>query len=107
MAYFDALRSGRLDRAGYTALTAQLFFVYETLEEAAGEMRRDPVAGAFVAPELDRLPALVADLTYLIGRDWPAHVSASTATSEYRARLRDVAFTWPAGFVAHHYTRYL
>jgi heme oxygenase (biliverdin-producing, ferredoxin) len=107
MAYFDALLSGRLDRAGYTALTAQLFFVYETLEEAAGEMRGDPVAGAFVAEELDRLPALVADLTYLVGPDWPAHVSASAATSEYRARLREVAFTWPAGFVAHHYTRYL
>jgi heme oxygenase len=107
MAYFDALLNGRLDRAGYTALTAQLFFVYETLEEAATEMRDDPVAGPFVADELARLPALVADLTHLVGPDFPAHVSASKPTSEYRARLRDVAFTWPAGFVAHHYTRYL
>ncbi|BCB86237.1 biliverdin-producing heme oxygenase [Phytohabitans suffuscus] len=107
MAYFDALLGGRLDRPGYTALTAQLFFVYETLEEAAGEMRADPVAGAFVADELARLPALVADLTHLVGADWPARVSASRPTSEYRARLREVAFTWPAGFVAHHYTRYL
>jgi heme oxygenase (biliverdin-producing, ferredoxin) len=107
MAYFEALLTGRIDRAGYAALTAQLFFVYETLEEAAGEMRADPVAGPFIADGLARLPALVADLTHLIGRDWPAHVVASTATSEYRARLRDVAFTWPAGFVAHHYTRYL
>ncbi|MGN9913226.1 heme oxygenase (biliverdin-producing) [Phytohabitans sp. LJ34] len=107
MTYFDALLSGSLDRAGYAALTAQLFFVYETLEEAATEMRADPIAGPFVADELARLPALVADLTHLIGPDWPAHVAASTATSEYRARLREVAFTWPAGFVAHHYTRYL
>ncbi|MDQ7905367.1 biliverdin-producing heme oxygenase [Phytohabitans sp. ZYX-F-186] len=107
MAYFDALLGGRLDRAGYTALAAQLFFVYETLEEASGQMRSDPVAGPFVADELARLPALVADLTHLIGPDWPAHVSASTPTSEYRARLREVAFTWPAGFVAHHYTRYM
>jgi heme oxygenase len=107
MAYFDALLNGRLDRDGYTALTAQLFFVYETLEEAATEMRDDPVAGPFVADELARLPALVADLTHLVGPDFPAHVSASKPTSEYRARLRDVAFTWPAGFVAHHYTRYL
>jgi heme oxygenase (biliverdin-producing, ferredoxin) len=107
MAYFDALLSGRLGRDGYAALTAQLFFVYETLEEAAGEMRADPIAGQFITDELARLPALVADLTHLIGPDWPAHVTASTATSEYRARLREVAFTWPAGFVAHHYTRYL
>ncbi|MEH1127663.1 biliverdin-producing heme oxygenase [Micromonospora sp. CPCC 206061] len=105
--YFDALMAGQLDRDGYAALTAQLFFVYETLEEAAIEMRADPIAGRFVLDGLERLPALVADLEYLLGDDWPARVSASTATSEYRARLRDVAFTWPAGFVAHHYTRYL
>ncbi|MEJ3748006.1 biliverdin-producing heme oxygenase [Actinomycetes bacterium KLBMP 9797] len=106
-AYFDALLAGRLDRAGYAALTAQLFFVYEMLEDAAAEMRSDPVAGPFVVDELTRLPALVADLEFLLGADWPAQVSASAATSEYRARLREVAFTWPAGFVAHHYTRYL
>jgi heme oxygenase len=105
--YFDALMAGQLDRDGYAALTAQLFFVYETLEEAATEMRADPVAGRFVLDGLERLPALVADLEYLLGDDWPARVTASAATSEYRARLREVAFTWPAGFVAHHYTRYL
>lgn len=107
MAYFDALLGGRLDRSGYAALTAQLFFVYETLEEAAETMRADPVAGPFVFDELTRLPALAADLEHLVGEGWSAQVRASAATSEYRARLRDVAFTWPAGFVAHHYTRYL
>jgi heme oxygenase len=107
MAYFDALLGGRLDRHGYAALTAQLFFVYEMLEDAADVMRADPVAGTFVFDELSRVPALVADLEHLIGPDWPARVAASPATSEYRARLREVAFTWPAGFVAHHYTRYL
>ena len=107
MAYFDALLDGRLGRAGYAALTAQLYFVYETLEDAAAAMRSDPVAGAFVFDELTRLPALTADLSYLLGPDWSERVAASAATAEYRARLRDVAFTWPAGFVAHHYTRYL
>jgi heme oxygenase len=105
--YFDALFGGRLDRAGYAALTVQLFFVYETLEDAAAVMRADPVAGAFVRDDLARLPALTADLDYLLGTDWPARVTPSAATTEYRARLREVAFTWPAGFVAHHYTRYL
>jgi heme oxygenase (biliverdin-producing, ferredoxin) len=107
MAYFDALLGGRLDRAGFAALTAQLFFVYETLEDAAEIMRDDPVAGTFVFDELIRVPALVADLEHLVGADWVAQVRASGPTSEYRARLREVAFTWPAGFVAHHYTRYL
>jgi heme oxygenase (biliverdin-producing, ferredoxin) len=105
--YLDALLAGQLGRSGYGALTAQLYFVYETLEEAAGAMRADPVAGAFVLDELTRVPALVADLAYLIGPDWSTRISPSAATVEYRDRLRDVAFTWPAGFVAHHYTRYL
>src|SRR5262245_15451635 len=106
-AYLDALLGGRLGRAGYAALTAQLYFVYETLEEAAARMRADPVAGGFILDELTRLPALAADLNHLLGPDWPARIEAAPATAEYRARLRDVAFTWPAGFVAHHYTRYL
>lgn len=105
--YFDALLAGRLDRDAHAALTAQLFFVYETLEEAAAKMRTDPVAGPFVLDGLARLPALTADLDYLLGEDWQSWVRPNAATSEYQARLREVAFTWPAGFVAHHYTRYL
>ncbi|WP_203716143.1 biliverdin-producing heme oxygenase [Asanoa siamensis] len=106
-AYFDALLAGRLDRAGYAALAAQLFFVYETLEAAAEAMRDDPVAGAFVFDELHRVPALRADLAHLLGADWEARIAPGESTSEYRDRLREAAFTWPAGFVAHHYTRYL
>ncbi|WBB67854.1 biliverdin-producing heme oxygenase [Micromonospora sp. WMMD812] len=105
--YFDALLAGRLDRAGYAALAGQLYFVYETLEQAAEAMRDDPVAGRFVFDELHRLPALAADLRHLIGPDWQTRTGPGEATSEYRQRLREVAFTWPLGFVAHHYTRYL
>lgn len=105
--YFDALLAGRLDRAGYAALATQLYVVYETLEAAATAMRTDPVAGAFVLDELTRLPALADDLADLLGPDWAERIVPSQATIRYRDRLREVAFTWPAGFVAHHYTRYL
>ncbi len=105
--YFDALLSGQLDRAGYAALLEQLHVVYQTLEEAADAMCDDPVAGPFVIEELRRLPRIVEDLSFLHGPDWPARISPSTATAQYQARLREIAFSWPAGFVAHHYTRYL
>ncbi|AEB44944.1 MULTISPECIES: heme oxygenase (biliverdin-producing) [Micromonospora] len=105
--YFDALLSGHLDRAGYAALLEQLHVVYQTLEEAADTMRDDPVAGPFVVDELRRLPRIVDDLSFLHGPDWTGPIVPSAATDEYRARLREVAFSWPAGFVAHHYTRYL
>ncbi|SCL35214.1 heme oxygenase [Micromonospora pallida] len=107
LGYFDALLAGRLDRAGYAALSEQLFFVYQTLEEAADVMRTDPVAGPFVVDELHRLPALAADLEFLHGPDWAMRITPGPATREYQARLREIAFTWPAGYVAHHYTRYL
>jgi heme oxygenase len=70
-------------------------------------MTADPIAGVFVFPELTRLPALVADLEFLCGPGWPDRIAALPATSQYCARLREVAFDQPAGFIAHHYTRYL
>jgi len=103
--FLDALAAGTLPRQAYADLAAQHWFIYETLEQAAGAMAADPVAGDFVFPELTRLPALSDDLAVLLGPA-PA-LSALPATQEYRARLRAVAFDQPWGFIAHHYTRYL
>jgi heme oxygenase len=103
--FLDALAVGTLPRQAYADLAAQHWFIYETLEQAAGTMAADPVAGAFVFPELTRLPALSDDLAVLLGPA-PA-LSALPATQQYRARLRAVAFDKPWGFIAHHYTRYL
>jgi heme oxygenase len=105
--YLDALLAGRLDRDGYAALVTQHFFIYEALEQATASMADDPVAGPFVFPALTRLPALVADLDLLAGPDWSDRLEVLPATAEYCARLHDVAFDRPAGFIAHHYTRYL
>ena len=103
--FLDRLAAGMLPREAYADLAAQHWFIYETLEQAAGTMAADPVAGDFVFPELTRLPALSDDLAVLLGPA-PA-LSALPATQEYRARLRAVAFDQPWGFIAHHYTRYL
>jgi heme oxygenase len=103
--FLERLAAGALPRRAYADLAAQHWFIYETLEQAAAAMSADPVAGAFVFPELTRLPALNADLAALLG---PApQLSALPATRAYRARLRAVAFDRPWGFIAHHYTRYL
>ncbi|MEV0396330.1 heme oxygenase (biliverdin-producing) [Polymorphospora rubra] len=105
--YVTALIGGKLTVEGYALLVTQHYFIYEVLESAAETMRDDPVAGPFVADELTRLPALVEDLEFLHGPQWRDQARAGTATEAYRERLREVCFTWPAGFVAHHYTRYL
>lgn len=107
MPYLDALVGGRLDLNGYAAMVVQHYFIYSVLEDAAAAMRDDGLAGDFIHDGLTRLPALEADLHALLGADWRARVAESAATARYTARLRDVCFDWPGGFVAHHYTRYL
>jgi len=101
------LRSGGCDVADYADLLGQYSFVYDALERAADRMADNPVVAPFVTSQLTRLPAIRADLEYLIGPDWSELVCPLPATTAYVRRLNEVAATWPGGFVAHHYTRYL
>jgi heme oxygenase len=105
--FLDALATGRLPWEAYADLAAQHWFLYESLELAAATMVHDPVARAFVFPELTRLPALEADLRFLHGPRWGSRIAALPATTTYCTRLRDTANAGPIGFIAHHYTRYL
>jgi heme oxygenase len=105
--FLDSLAAGRLPIAAYADLAAQHWFVYEALESAAAAMADDPVAGAFVTPELHRLSALESDLSFLYGRGWEHRIEALPATTTYCARLRDVAYADAPRFIAHHYARYV
>ncbi|RSN66392.1 hypothetical protein DMH08_16395 [Actinomadura sp. WAC 06369] len=105
--YMTALLDGRLTPDQYGALIGQLHFVYDVLERAADHLRDDPVAARFDLAGLRRLPGLEADLVHFHGPDWASRIEPGDATAAYCARLREVCFGWPGGFVAHHYTRYL
>ncbi|WP_406344826.1 heme oxygenase (biliverdin-producing) [Streptomyces sp. NBC_00648] len=105
--FMSALLGGRLGVEAYARYTEQLWFVYQALEEGAGALRSDPVAGPFIRPELMRTASLERDLTHLRGAGWERGVSPLPSTRAYAARVRECAVTWPAGYVAHHYTRYL
>ncbi|MFF8843859.1 heme oxygenase (biliverdin-producing) [Streptomyces sp. NPDC015127] len=105
--FMSDLLGGRLGVAAYARYTEQLWFVYRALEDAAGTLRDDPVAGPFVRPELMRTPALERDLAHLRGPRWRSGLGALPATAAYAARIAACARDWPAGYVAHHYTRYL
>jgi heme oxygenase (biliverdin-producing, ferredoxin) len=104
--FLGSLAAGRLPFAAYADMTAQHWFIYEALELAASVMADDPVARAFVVPELRRVPALEADLLFLYGPGWEHRIEALPATTTYCTRLRAAVGSVP-GFVAHHYTRYL
>ncbi|MFI1100083.1 heme oxygenase (biliverdin-producing) [Streptomyces melanogenes] len=105
--FMSALLGGRLGVDAYARYTEQLWFVYQALEEGAGALRNDPVAGPFIRPELMRTASLERDLTHLRGPGWQRGVAPLPSTRAYAARVRECAVTWPAGYVAHHYTRYL
>lgn len=105
--FMSDLLGGRLGVDAYARYTEQLWFVYEALEAGTRALASDPVAGPFVRPELFRLAALERDLTHLRGPGWRSTLTALPATEAYASRVAECARTWPAGYIAHHYTRYL
>ncbi|GAA2312575.1 biliverdin-producing heme oxygenase [Streptomyces kunmingensis] len=105
--FMSDLLGGGLGVDAYARYTEQLWFVYAALEDGIDRLADDPVAGPFIQRELLRLPELERDLTHLLGPDWRAKASALPATEAYAARVAECARTWSAGYVAHHYTRYL
>ncbi|MEU2183607.1 heme oxygenase (biliverdin-producing) [Streptomyces thermolilacinus] len=105
--FMSDLLGGRLGVDAFARYTEQLWFVYRALEEAADGLADDPVAGPFLRPELYRTAELERDLAHLMGADWRSRVAPLPSTAAYAARVEECARTWPAGYVAHHYTRYL
>ena len=105
--FMTALVTGRGCRDDYVALVAQHYFVYRAIESATERMAADPVAARFISPRLTRLPAIEADLDFLVGPDWRDVVRPLASTAAYVERIEQVASVWVGGFVAHHYTRYL
>lgn len=105
--FMTALLGGELPREGYVDLLAQHHRLYEALESVGSLLANDPISSAFLDPNLHQLDALTSDLLHLAGPDWADRYPASSATDDYTARVREVATSWPAGYVAHHYTRYL
>ena len=103
------LVGGALPLAGYGHLVAQHRAIYEALEGANGAMAAEAVAGAFVQADVVRLPALERDVVAVLGDGWAGRPEAALvpATVEYCERLREVGASWPGGWVAHQYVRYL
>lgn len=106
--FMKDLMTGTGTRQDYVALVAQHYFIYEAIEAAAAQFAGDHVAAPFISPQLTRLPAIMADLRFLLGDDWLEQLTALPTTERYVERIRDVAAqAWAGGFIAHHYTRYL
>ena len=107
-AFMTDLMKGRGTRDDYIALVAQHYFVYQALEAAAARFANDPAVIPFLSPALTRMPALEADLEFLLGADWSSQIAPLPTAVRYVDRIDAIAAEgWGGGFVAHHYTRYL
>lgn len=105
--FMSDLMQGKGTKDDYIALVVQHYFIYEALEAAEAGFVGDTVASAFITPRLTRLPAIEADLEFLLGDDWRDQIVPLPTTQRYVDRINTVAATWNGGFIAHHYTRYL
>ncbi|MEU0128754.1 biliverdin-producing heme oxygenase [Streptomyces sp. NPDC006289] len=105
--FMSDMLGGGLGVDAYARYTEQLWFVYRALEDGAQTLREDPVAGPFIQPELMRAAELERDLAHLRGAGWREGLQPLPATAAYAARVAECAREWPAGYIAHHYTRYL
>lgn len=102
--FMTSLLGGDATPEDFTALTAQLFFVYSALEDAMRRHRGGEYAGQIYDPRLERRDALAADLEFLLGTDWRERIEPLPATRRYVERLGQVD---ELGVIGHHYVRYL
>ncbi|MGW4720556.1 biliverdin-producing heme oxygenase [Nocardia sp. NPDC004260] len=105
--FMSDMLGGSLGVDSYHRYTGQLWFIYRALEQRWAALADDPVAGPFIRPELARTAELERDLTHLLGPGWRTGLEPLPATAAYAERIDECARDWPAGYIAHHYTRYL
>ena len=102
------LMKGEGTREDYIALVAQHWFIYDALE----------ARGRAHAPATPWHPSSSATSSPACPPSRPTSSSSSAPTGASRSRrcrrpqryvdrIHQVGATWPGGFVAHHYTRYL
>ena len=105
--FVSELLAGTLTAEAHAELIAQSWFLYDALERIGRTYTADPIVGPLLSDDLLRIPALEADLDFLIGHDWRSRITPLPATTAYVQRLEQVAASSPEAFVAHHYLRYL
>ncbi len=93
---------GQLSKADYVEMLARLHPVYVAMEKVTHAYRHDAALGPFDMPELYRADALQVDLKFFGSKP-----NLTPAAHAYVERINTCAAEWPAGVVAHHYTRYL
>lgn len=97
---------GGVELPVYCRLLRNLHAIYAALEPVLVRHRADPCVERVFAPELQRTPALAADLDDLDEPGWRAQPLAP-ATEQYVQRLQALDAEGSRAVIAHAYVRYL
>lgn len=106
-AFMKCFLKGVVEWEPFRKLTANLYFVYRTLEAEMARHRQHPVVGPLLFAELARTPKLEQDLAFYYGADWRSQIHPSPKGQAYVAHLQDLSATDPSLLVAHAYVRYM
>jgi heme oxygenase len=106
-AFMKCFLKGIVELEPFRKLTADLYFLYSTLEAEMTRHGDHPVVGPMVFAELLRTQKLEEDLAYYYGDNWREEISATPAGEHYVSRIREVSRSNPALLVAHAYVRYM
>lgn len=98
---------GQLSLQAYREFLLQLLRIYQALEDAHSQHRAHALLGPLYFSALFRAEAIRRDLDYYFGGPGWQNLPLRAATAAYVQRIDALAREWPAGLVAHHYTRYL
>ena len=98
---------GRVDRNGYALLLRNLLPAYQAMEAALADARHHGQLRGIAAPELERAPCLIGDLTAICGSHWHTDLPLLPAGLRYARRIARIAHGPAARLAAHAYVRYL
>ena len=102
----DLLR-GEASREAYVLLMRNLLPAYQALEQGLLRHRGSPALDRLIDFQLDRAPALEADLVALCGPRWSQGIPLLAAGDFYARRIAKAAEGDGSRLIAHAYTRYL
>nr|YP_009396423.1 Heme oxygenase [Polysiphonia scopulorum]ARW65609.1 Heme oxygenase [Polysiphonia scopulorum] len=107
VSFVKSFLGGVVDKNSYRKLVANLYFVYEAIEEQIEHNKDNMGVSAVYFPELYRKNSLIQDLQYYYGNDWLDKIKPSSATQLYVDRIHKIGYSSPELLIAHSYTRYI
>lgn len=107
VSFVKSFLGGLVDKDSYRKLIANLYFVYQAMEEQIEQHKNHVAVNAIYFPQLCRKESLIKDLKYYYGDNWLNQIEPSPATQSYINRIRQISYNSPELLIAHSYTRYI